>query len=328
MIQDDQKSRAISLSLLFKGMAMGMAEIIPGVSGGTLAFITGIYERLMNAIKSISGEAIIALKREGLRGFWRAIDGNFLLVLFMGMAGGLVIGAIAISYLLEHYPLHIWGFFFGLILASFFYVLADAGQLHLWSIVALVVGTLTAYFITEMSPAEGSTDLLSVGMSGAIAVTALLLPGISGSFILLLLGMYTYILSTFRSLISEPALDGALVLLVFGVGCVVGAVLFSRVISWTFSRFRTSTLALLAGFLLGSLNKIWPWRIPELWTDETGRLYEDAALIPDDARVKLLSEANVMPGMFPEEPHLISVLIVMIIGASLVYLLSRSAVKL
>lgn len=313
----------VRLSIVFKGMAMGMAEIIPGVSGGTLAFITGIYERLMNAIKAIGGDAFQAYRKGGIRSLWTAIDGVFLSVLFLGMALGLVIGAVAISYLLEHFPLHVWGFFFGLILASFFYVLADAGQLNIPAIIALIIGTLVAYFITVMSPAEGRTDLLSVGLSGMIAVSALLLPGISGSFILLLLGMYSYILSTFRALIREPNFDGILVIAVFGLGCIIGALLFSRIISWTFRKFRTVTLALLAGFLLGSLNKIWPWRVPSLWTDENGVLYDDISLMSKEVKIKLLSETNVMPGMYPEEPYIWSVILVMIFGTMLVYLLSR-----
>jgi len=153
----ESNHKKLHWTLALKGMAMGIAEIIPGVSGGTIAFITGIYERLMLAIKSIGPDAWSSYKQDGLKGAWTAIDGNFLLILLLGMVGGLVVGAFGVSWLLEHRPLQLWGFFFGLILASFVYVLLSAGKLawHHW--IFVILGTAFAFYITLISPAEGNS---------------------------------------------------------------------------------------------------------------------------------------------------------------------------
>jgi putative membrane protein len=308
------------VSLIFKGAAMGVAEIIPGVSGGTIAFITGIYERLMDAIKAFGPDL---LKVRTLDVFWKTIDGNFLIFLFGGMAIGLVSGALGISWLFEHYPLQIWGFFFGLILASSVFVLRSAGSLAIAHWFLFIVGALIAFMITRISPSEGSTSYFYIYFCGLMAITALMLPGISGSFILLLLGTYHFILQSFKGLLSSFDLAAFFTLISFGFGAITGVAFFSRLISWLLKDHRIPTLAVLAGFLLGSLNKIWPWRIPVQWLGSDGLIYSNLAGMPD-GKIKVLAETNVLPNTFGSEPATFSVVLCMAIGLILVFFLERN----
>ncbi len=247
------------LSLVFKGMAMGMAEVVPGVSGGTIAFITGIYERLIFAIKSVDGEFLKLLFKGKIKAAWHKIDGNFLLFLIGGMVLGIGIGVFAITWLLEHHPLLIWGFFFGLILASVYVVAKDINHWNTAPIIALVLGAILVYYVTIAVPSSANTALWFVFLCGAVAISALLLPGLSGSFILLLLGMYTYIIPKVKDIISGD-LSGLLVIAVFAGGCLTGLLSFSRVLTWAFKNYKNLTLAFLTGLMIGSLNKVWPWQ--------------------------------------------------------------------
>jgi putative membrane protein len=311
--------KSVSWLTILKGAAMGVAEIIPGVSGGTIAFITGIYERLMDAIKAFN---FSLFKQDSIKDVWKAVDGHFLLFLFGGMTLGLVAGALGLTYLFENYPLYVWGFFFGLILASAIFVMRNAGKLTLISWGLFAVGVVIAFYITKLSPTEGSTQLSYIFLCGAVAITALMLPGISGSFILLLMGAYHYVLGSFRQLLTSFSMDSLMVLVVFGLGCLVGVVIFSRVISWTLKVYRTSTLAILAGFLLGSLNKIWPWRIPTTWLGSDGLRYENFDDLPD-GKSKVLFEINVFPMDYPEASLWPGVLICFIAGFLLLFFLER-----
>ncbi len=310
--------------LVLKGMAMGMAEVVPGVSGGTIAFITGIYSRLVNAIKRISALPIGIWRKQGFTALWQHIDGWFLVRLAAGMAIGILIGVFGISFLLHNYPTLIWGFFFGLIIGSVIYV---GKQIRHWTwleVLCLLVGALIAYYITVVSPAEGSRHLFFVFISGAIAICALILPGISGSFILLLMGMYTFVLESVKTLISTQSTTALLIVTVFAAGCLVGIMLFSNVLSWTLRKYESPTLALLTGFMVGSLNRIWPWRNPSLYLhDETGSYLEQ---LPPDAPVDayhLVSEINVLPATYSGEPRLLGTLACFVLGLALVYAFSR-----
>ncbi len=311
-----------AIQTALKGMAMGMAEVIPGVSGGTIAFITGIYEKLLNSIKAVGPEAIAAFRQNGAAGAWQAINGTFLLTLLIGMAGGIVVGVFGITYLLETYPPAVWAFFFGLIVASAIYV---GRQIESWGVkevLALVAGTLFAYWITIIAPAEGSTSLAFVFVCGVLAISALILPGISGSFILLLLGMYSYIISdTLKPALKTFASDKLLVLAVFTLGCLTGLMTVSRLLSWTFKHYRDLTLAILTGFMLGSLNKIWPWRNPVEWLrDATGQIImDDDGITPK----KILLEQNVLPVGYEGEPLVMAVILAAIAGFAVVFILER-----
>lgn len=246
-------------SLVFKGMAMGMAEVVPGVSGGTIAFITGIYERLIFAIKSVDAELLRLLLRGKIADAWKKIDGNFLLFLLGGMALGIVVGVFAITWLLEHHPLLIWGFFFGLILASCYVVGRDVDRWSVAPIIALLIGTALVYYVTIAVPSAPNTALWFVFVCGAIAISALLLPGLSGSFVLLLLGMYTYIIPKVKDILSGD-FSGLVTILVFALGCLTGLLSFARVLTWAFKNYKNTTMAFLTGLMIGSLNKVWPWQ--------------------------------------------------------------------
>ena len=276
------------LSLMLRGMAMGIAEVIPGVSGGTIAFITGIYERLLNCIKAVNFSLITSLKEEGIKGIWTAVDGFFLARLIAGMAVGVGIGVFGVTYLLENYPAPLWAFFFGLIIASAIYI---GKQIEDWSatkVTGLILGTIFAYGITILPMGNGSDSLLFIFVAGAIAISALILPGISGSFMLLLMGMYTVIIPTIKVALKTFQTDALIVLVVFGLGCLVGLMTFARVLSWTFKNHKNNTLAVLTGFMIGSLNKIWPWR-QALETVTT-----------PEGKVKIVTEQNLLPGSYEQ----------------------------
>ena len=242
------------LTIYLKGIAMGASYVVPGVSGGTIAFITGIYERLINAIKSFNLTSLKLLFTGKFKAFWQAVDASFLLALILGIATSFISLAKVITFLLIAYPTFVWSFFFGLILASAFYV----GREVKWNyktIIATIAFAIISFNITSPSNAPMVTDssLWYIFLCGAIAICAMILPGISGSFILVLLGQYFYILESLVQL-------NFLVIIVFIAGAVVGLLLFSNILSWLFKHFKMVTLASLTGFLLGSLNKIWPWK--------------------------------------------------------------------
>ena len=312
------------LALALKGMAMGIAEVIPGVSGGTIAFITGIYETLLETIKNILGpEVWVSLRRDGLGAAWRKANGTFLISLLAGMAAGVVFGVFFITHLLDNYPIQLWAFFFGLIIASAVYIGRQVERWTITEVIALVAGTILAYLITIAAPAEGSTALGAVFIAGVIAISALILPGISGSFILLLMGMYTIIIPTVKEALKTLDPDKLLILGVFGVGCLIGLGTFSRILSWTFKHYHNPTLATLTGFMLGSLNKIWPWRKPVLGLNEAGELVDiEKGMIVE----KVIKEVNLTPGQFVADvgdSHLLAALLAMALGLALVLLLER-----
>lgn len=232
---------------------MGAADVVPGVSGGTIAFITGIYQTLLRSISSINLRALKRLRSEGFAAFWKQINGSFLLPLFLGIATSIVSLARLIAFLLRVYPELLWSFFFGLIVASVWLIGKQVPQWKISTIALFVIGTAVAYWITVVAPAQGQTALWFVFVAGMIAICAMILPGISGSFLLLLMGMYGTVISA----ISTWQLD---VIAVFAAGALLGLLSFARLLSWMFDHYRHPTLALLTGFMLGSLNKVWPWK--------------------------------------------------------------------
>lgn len=237
-----------------KGVAMGAADIVPGVSGGSIAFITGIYGELLDSINSFNAENLKLLLKFKFLDFYKAVNGSFLLSLLLGIMTSIFSMSSLITYLMSDHPIPLWSFFCGLILISAFLILKDITRWHLGVILALLAGTLIAYFITELPPTGTPDALWFTFVSGAIAICAMILPGISGSFILLIMGQY------------EPILEAVnnreiLTLAVFALGCVVGILSFSRVVSWLLRKYHALTIGLLAGFMLGSVNELWPWKI-------------------------------------------------------------------
>ena len=239
--------------LTARGLGMGAADVIPGVSGGTIAFITGIYEELINSIKSVNKDFFRILFSKGIPGAWKHINGNFLLAVLSGILISIFSLARLITWLLEVYPKLVWAFFFGLIIASALHVGKKVSEWNAGIIATMIAGTAVAAWITIATPATTPETWWFVFLSGSIAIVAMILPGISGSFILLLLGKYEYMLTAVRDL------DIATII-IFAIGCMIGIVSFSNVISWLFKKFPNGTLALLTGFMLGSLNKLWPWK--------------------------------------------------------------------
>jgi putative membrane protein len=238
----------------FKGVAMGAADVIPGVSGGTIAFITGIYERFINSIKSINYKNIKLLLKGKFKEFWKNIDGTFLSVLLCGIAASFLSLARLMTFLITTYPIIVWAFFSGLIIASTIFIARDV-RWNIKSIAAFLIFTVAAFLITspENAPLHASHENWYIFICGAIAICAMILPGISGSFILVLLGEYFFMMKA----LSE---FNFLVIGIFLCGAAVGIITFSRVLSWLFKHYKIITLASLTGFMFGSLNKIWPWK--------------------------------------------------------------------
>jgi putative membrane protein len=239
--------------IAIKGMGMGAADVVPGVSGGTIAFITGIYEELIESIKSVNLNSIKLLLNFKFADFWKAVNGNFLLSLVIGIAISFMSLAKLIKYLLEQHPILIWSFFFGLIVASAIIIAKKITEWKLRSIIAILVGISIAYMVTVVTPAETTNAYWFLFLSGALAICAMILPGISGAFILLLLGKYEFVLNA----LSSFKLD---VIAVVGLGAVAGLLSFSNLLSWLLRKYHNMTIALLSGFMIGSLNKVWPWK--------------------------------------------------------------------
>lgn len=239
--------------LYLKGVCMGVADIVPGVSGGTIAFITGIYDELLHAIKSIDVEAFRLLTQKKFRTFWKKINGNFLCVMLLGILTSFVLLARLVMYLLLHHPVIVLSFFFGLILISVPLVLREIRKWDFTAVLAIALGISMTYGFSLLSPIESTNALWFVFFSGMLAVCAMFLPGISGALVLVLLGKYQYLAKALLEFNISA-------ILVFLLGCVVGLVGISRILSWILDNYHTTTVALLAGFMLGSLNKVWPWR--------------------------------------------------------------------
>ncbi|MDF1831578.1 MAG: DUF368 domain-containing protein [Porticoccaceae bacterium] len=254
------------LVLFLKGMAMGAADVVPGVSGGTIAFISGIYEELLRSIRACTPLALVSLFRDGPRVFWRRINGTFLVVLFSGILLSILTLAKFITHFLHEHPLLLWSFFFGLIVGSIVLIWQQLEHKSVWEYLSLLSGLCAALAAAFAPPVQPEPTFLSVFGAGMLAICAMILPGISGSFILLLLGMYSVILGA----ISRADLS---LLAIFSLGCVVGLMVFSRFLSWLLKRFYGVTLSVLTGFLAGSLVMVWPWKYSTLGTDKE---YADA----------------------------------------------------
>ena len=242
------------ISTMVKGVAMGSANVIPGVSGGTIALITGIFERLINAIKSFDIKAIQLLLKGEFRAFAKYIDLTFLTALFLGIGMAILSLARLFDFLFENHPVYIWSFFFGLVLASVYFVGKTIKRWHAGSITTFVIGTLMAVFISVTTPASENSASWYLLVCGIVAVCSMILPGLSGSFVLILMGNYHLVM------IQAVNTMNLGILLPVGVGAVIGLVAFSHFLSWLLKKFPDSTIALLTGFILGSLGILWPWK--------------------------------------------------------------------
>ncbi|MCP4882397.1 MAG: DUF368 domain-containing protein [Flavobacteriales bacterium] len=286
---------------------MGAADVVPGVSGGTIAFISGIYEELIDSISKVNLNTLKLWKKEGFSSMWKELNGNFLISLAIGIGLSIITLAKLIRHLLDTQPIMIWSFFFGLVLASIIYVARQITRWNLGAMILLFAGALTAYFITTLTPQTTDASYPYVFLSGALAICAMILPGISGSFILLLLGMYKPVLDAIND--KNIGLLATLML-----GAVVGLLSFSRLLKWLFDHYANLTLAVLTGFIIGSLNKIWPWK--EVL---------EAEMI--NGKLKILKEKSVLPASYDGEPQLLWALLLAASGFLFILLLERLALK-
>ena len=284
---------------------MGAADVVPGVSGGTIAFISGIYEELITSINNVDPALLKIWKNEGFNSFWKKLNGNFLVALFLGIFISLFSLATLVSWLLENEPILLWSFFFGLVAASIFFVGKEIAKWNLATVIMLLLGAAIAYFITTLPASENASSLPYLFMSGALAVCAMILPGISGAFILVLLGSYKTILDA----VHEREIK---VIVTVALGAIFGLLSFAKLLKWMFSHYKNLTLALLTGFILGSLNKIWPWKV-----------ILEAKTIGD--KIIPLKEQNISPFNFEGDPQLMFALIAAIIGFSLIFILEKLA---
>lgn len=289
-----------------KGMAMGAADVVPGVSGGTIAFISGIYEELITSINNVNLSLFKTWKKDGFKAAWTHLNGNFLLALFLGIFISLFSLATLVSWLLENEPVLLWSFFFGLVAASVLFVGKEIQNWNAGAIISLVLGAAIAFYITTLPPTENSESLPYLFFSGALAVCAMILPGISGAFILVLLGSYKTILDA----VHERNIT---LIAIVGAGAIFGLLSFAKVLKWMFNNHKNITLAVLTGFILGSLNKIWPWK----------RILETKII----GEKEIIIDENVSPFAYSGDSQLIYALIAAIIGFSLIFILERTASK-
>jgi len=295
------------LVITLKGMAMGAADVVPGVSGGTIAFISGIYEELLTSISSINISSLKLLKNKGFIPFWKAVNGSFLLALLVGIFISIVSLAKLISWLLENEPILVWSFFFGLVLASILFIGKQITKWRIITIVLFILGAIIAFYITTLHPMvmENSSPLF-LFIAGALAICAMILPGISGSFILVLLGAYKPVLDAIHD--KDFKLLGIL-----ASGAIIGLLSFSKVLKWLFSHYKDLTLAVLTGFILGSLNKIWPLKETLTW-----RTNSHGVEVP-------FNEQSISPFSFNGDHQLAMAIVLAIIGFAAIILLEKIA---
>ncbi|CAM2778821.1 DUF368 domain-containing protein [Vibrio mytili] len=237
---------------------MGAADVVPGVSGGTIAFITGIYDTLLESIRRINPSLLSTWRKEGFKAAFNHINGFFLIALFAGIFSSIATLAKLITWLLDTHPIPVWSFFFGLILVSVYHIIRQVEKRDVIRFITLLIGIAFAYSITVLQPLHMEPTTLNILIAGSIAICAMILPGISGSFILLLIGMYTPVLTAVKGLQID-------ILALFLTGCVIGLLTFSHLLSWLLRKFRDFTLMFLTGLMLGTLPKIWPWKETITW---------------------------------------------------------------
>lgn len=316
--------------VLLKGIAMGAADVVPGVSGGTIAFITGIYDELLSSINNINFKTIGILRKEGLKAAWNSFNGTFLVALFLGIGISLFSLAKGVEWCLENAPIPLWSFFFGLVLASILYVGKQVDKWSIGPIMGIVLGAIAAYCITILPPLNPSNEYWFLFLSGAIAVCAMILPGISGSFILLILGAYPTVIQA----LSDRDFT---TLAVVAAGAGIGLLAFSRILKWLFDKYRSVTIAVLTGFLVGSLNKIWPWKeVTRVFVKHAGEADEEIvpiverSILPSDLySVPETYDANGIVQTWTETaPQLGTAIVFMVIGFGIIFAMEFAANKL
>ena len=294
--------------LVFKGMAMGAADVVPGVSGGTIAFISGIYEELIATLNSINLSSLKTLKLQGVSATWKKINGNFLLALFGGILLSILSLSKLVAWLLHEEPVLLWAFFFGLVLASIIFVLKKINQWNSAVFLGLILGGVFAYQLTQLNALGNSDSNWYLFLSGAIAICAMILPGISGAFILVILGSYANVLQALND-------KDIAKITIFMTGALIGILSFSRLLKWLFKRFKNMTLAVLTGFMIGALSKIWPWKKTLSFRENS-----DGISVP-------LKEQCIAPFSFDGDPQILSAIGLMLFGFLMIFFLEKIGAK-
>lgn len=294
--------------LVFKGMAMGAADVVPGVSGGTIAFISGVYEELIATLNSINLNSLKTLKLQGLSATWKKINGNFLLALFGGILLSILSLSKLVAWLLHEEPVLLWAFFFGLVLASIIFVLKKINQWNSAVFLGLILGGVFAYQLTQLNALGNSDSNWYLFLSGAIAICAMILPGISGAFILVILGSYANVLQALND-------KDIAKITIFMTGALIGILSFSRLLKWLFKRFKNMTLAVLTGFMIGALSKIWPWKKILSFRENS-----DGISVP-------LKEQCITPFSFDGDPQILSAIGLMLFGFLMIFFLEKIGAK-
>jgi putative membrane protein len=296
--------------LSLKGMAMGAADVVPGVSGGTIAFITGIYEELIESINRINFNALKVLRKDGVKSFWDYINGTFFVFLFLGIGISIVTLSKAVLYLLENEPVLLWSFFFGLIIASVWLIGKTIKSWSIGVIAFLLLGAGIAFYISTIQTTASVDSEWYILLSGALAICAMILPGISGSFILVLLGSYHTVLGAIHD-------RNLMIIGLFAIGCVIGLLSFARLLKYLFSKFKEMTIALLTGFMVGSLYKVWPWKT---------RVGDEPLVVHSDGREDWMM-TNVLPNNFEGDAQLWMGIACAVGGLLLIVILDRFSPK-
>lgn len=311
------------LIITLKGLAMGAADVVPGVSGGTIAFISGIYQELIDSINNVNISVLKTLKKEGLKAAWKQVNGSFLLALLTGIGISILTFSKIITHLLETQPILVWSFFFGLIIASIALIWKEITQWKAVDIIFLIIGIAISYYITIARPVSSPESYWYLFLSGFIAIIAMILPGISGAFILLLMGSYETVIgtiNTFRegltSANSEILIQALLKLGVFAIGAIIGLKSFSKILHWMFEHHKNTTLSLLVGFMIGSLNKVWPWK----QVLET-RINSHGEVVP-------YIDKSILPQNFNGDPQIYMAVVLAILGFVLIFGMEKLAGKL
>ncbi len=297
-----------------KGLAMGAADVVPGVSGGTIALITHIYERLIKAIDNVSLTLVLQLFGRNRKAAWQSLDGSFLLTLVLGIGTSILLVSSGVSWLLATYPIPLWAFFFGLILASAFVLKNSVTKWNITALVSMVIGFFVAFGIGLITPNTGSESLLYLFLCGVLVVIAMILPGISGAFILILLGAYETALNALDKL-KNFELEGLVVFLVMAAGGLVGLKAFAKILRWLFTQHKNIVLAAMTGFLLGSLYKVWPWKkVTSYYTNS-------------DGLAEPLTTAVVLPELSNPDAQALLAFVAFIAALCLLYFLEKFSTK-
>lgn len=311
------------LIITLKGLAMGAADVVPGVSGGTIAFISGIYQELIDSINNVNLSVLKTFKKEGLKAAWQQVNGSFLLALLIGIGISILTFSKVITHLLETQPILVWSFFFGLIIASIALIWKETSNWKIVDILALIIGIALSYYITIARPVSSPDSYWYLFLSGFIAIIAMILPGISGAFILLLMGSYETVIGTINQFrdglvnFNTEVLGQAILKLgVFAIGAIIGLKSFSKVLHWMFEKHKNTTLALLIGFMAGSLNKVWPWK----QVLET-RINSHGEVVP-------YIDKSILPQNFDGQPQILTAIILAIIGFIVIFGMEKLAAKL